>query len=303
MIFIKSSALAAAIVLSSDRLAKAKGLDRGLVKSIRDHQPIHQFYRRLLDDRVNPRAQRFLQGLSQECIDDLAARNDTDIDEISKAIGSIAFGPDCLQSKPGGCMSLAKTAEADFVTMDFTGVDFADPKYGLAAACEAQGLNLVQYPDFSGITCDNNGTVTIMKGVSYQNCEPVSCPVANYTDEDIAQAFDLTDSFADCVVGGPEPPKPSCESFCPDGVGENEDTPVIRNGGEVSMEFFGGDASEVLSCGWIHKNQANIPMFCEIESQCCAEKDEENKAQTSAASAMSIVIPLASILIIGNIIA
>jgi len=298
MIFIKSYALAAAIVLSSDRLAKAKGLDRGLVKSIRDHQPIHQFYRRLLDDRVNPRAQRFLQGLSQECIDDLAARDAIDSDEITKNVGTIAFGPDCVQSKPRGCVSRIETAEAIFVTMDFTGVDFADPKYGLVAACEAEGLKIVQYPDFSGITCDSNGTVAILKGVSYQDCEPASCPGANYTGEDIAQTFGLTDSFADCVVGGPEPPKPSCESFCPDGVGENEDTPVTRNGGEVSMEFFGGDASEVLSCGWIHKNQANNAMFCGFESQCCAETKEE-----STASAMSIAIPLASILIIGKIIA
>jgi len=146
MIFIKSSALTAAIVLSSDCLAKAKGLDRGLVKSIRDLQPIHQFYRRLLDDRVNPRAQRFLQGLSQECIDDMAARDDVADDEMYQLFGAILLGPDCIQSKIGGCMSQIKTAEATFLTADFTGVDVADPKYGFAAACEARGLTVVQYP-------------------------------------------------------------------------------------------------------------------------------------------------------------
>lgn len=323
MIF-KSSILAAAIVLLPDRLAEAKGLDLGLVKSIRARHPIHQLYRRLLDDRANPRAQRFLQSLSQECADDLTALFAVD-DEILGNLTAIAIGPDCLDSKPGGCMAFTPTAEADFLTMDFTGVDFADPKYGLVAACEAviEGGSVVQFPDFSGITCDSNGTTVIMKGVGYQDCVPASCPMDEFTDEDIAQSFDLTDSYDGCVVGGPEPPKPLCESFCSDGIGENEDTPITNDEGETtSLERFGGDASKLLTCGWIHKNQASNALFCRLEIQCCpapsnatlsdgaaqnstedADPQDTVDEPNAAASAMSIVVPLASVLIIGKIIA
>ncbi|KAL7546403.1 hypothetical protein ACHAWF_009738 [Thalassiosira exigua] len=266
------SILAATMLSSGDSFADAK--DVSLEKSV---MPKLQLSRRLLEDAENPRAQRLLQSLPQECIDSLKEFYEGDNQELVAAQGSVAFGTDCLDSKTGGCVLVTQTDGGMFVAMDYTGVDFGDPKYAFADACAAAGGGgIVKFPDFSGIICDRNGTKTIMSGINYQDCHPSNCPVDGLDEEDFAYMFELTTGFEeDCTTGGPEPPKPACESFCSDGLDVNADTQMTNSEGEtVSLEVFGGNASEVLTCGWIYENQANNAMLCPFEKVCCGGEDD-----------------------------
>ena len=138
----------------------------------------------------------------------------------------------------------------------------------------------------------------VLAGTNYVDCLPAGCPApSDLSEEEFINLFEVSNGkqFSNCSFGGPIPPE-TCNGFCTqDGVGTKTDTPITNSNGEtITTADLGGaeGPGEVITCGWIYENQANLPisLFCRFEVQCCYGGNGDNEPSMAPDSTSSPIV-------------